>query len=136
MDLIKGKKVTVQSGESIVYFSGGEDGKDYEIGEYCFWTAIGKDEFGPWEVIGRGLRELPACDRFQRMDQDRLMSPAGEDRIAYQMMWDRFDTIELVRPSYMREIVRWFETHKQEGEFAGVYAYLDGEPMLIPRAMV
>ena len=92
--------------------------------------------YGPWTVIGRSLRELPCTDRFQRMDQERLMSKDGEDRIAYQMIWDRFDTIERIRPACLREIVRWFETHKEEGKFASHYAVINGRRWIIPRAMV
>lgn len=136
MDTVKGREVEIVEGYASVYFSGGEDGKDHEIGIYNFWVAEGEDEFGPWTVIGRALDQLSPADRFQRMDQERVMSENGEDRIAYQMIWDRFDTIQRIRPACMREIVRWAETHEREMAFAGHYAMINGEQRLIPRKMV
>ena len=133
---VKGKEVEVLPGTSIVYFTGGEDGKDYEIGNYCFWVAEGEDKYGPWSVIGRSLEQLSPTDRFERMDQERLMSPSGEDRAAYQMCWNRFDDIQHIRPACMREICRWFETHKDEGVFADAFATMNGVQQVIPRAMI
>ena len=136
MNKVKDRNVKIFAGNSVIYFSGGEDGKDYEIGEYCFWVAEGEDEYGPWSVIARALIDLPATDRFQRMDQERLMSKDGEDRIIYQMIWDRFDTIDSIRPACMREILRWIDTHKEESKYAGAFATINDELQLIPRKMI
>ena len=133
--MVKNKEVEIIKGNSTVYFASGDAG-DHEIGDYNFWTAVGADEFGDWTVIARALSDLPATDRFQRMDQERLMAEDGEDRAAYQMCWDRFDTIELIRPATMREIVIWMMSHEIDAKYAGCFAYFNEVRFVIPRVNI
>lgn len=138
-EIIGDTNVQVMDGQSVIYFTGGHsDGRpvEFEMGNYCFWTLCGEDEYGEWMSIARGREELPASDRFQRMDTERLMAKLGLDRIEYQTVWDRIPTAKLIRPSSLREITRWFETHESDVAYASAFVTMNGVRQLIPRRII
>jgi len=138
-DKIGGTTVEILPGTTSVYFTGGHsEGKpvEHEMGTYNFWTLIGEDEYGEWICIARGRDDLPAVDRFQRMDTERLMATDGLDRVEYQTVWDRMPSAKRIRPSSIRELTRWIDSHKEDSAYASAFVFIDGERHLIPRRIV
>ena len=132
--VIRENQITVKEGQTKVYFSGGgSQGTAREQGWFNFWTAQGEDEFGDWKVIVRALEHLSPDDRFLRMDLERNSCPEGESRAAYRLCWERFETIKSIRPSNVREVVKWFNSHEDDAKYADPFVHVNEDKKILPR---
>lgn len=114
-------KVQIKNPEypSIVTFSSGEKGRR-EKGHYAFWTAVvrrGKKG----RLWGRARLILSAGDRFDRMKYEMNNASDKEDRRIYRKHYVDFlgrgGNIKYIRPSTIKEICRWCDTHESDARY-------------------
>lgn len=106
---------------TIVQFAGGEHGKR-EAGDFAFWTlrlkhqVAGERAKKNW-LIGRASVYLPPGERFCRIQGEANGKRAAK---TYSYLWDTFiergANIAYIRPSTLREVNRWFATHKSDAD--------------------
>ena len=122
-------RVDTSPGLTLVKFSGGEHGKK-EKGLFAFWCCYGTDKYGDWKVWGRAYVDLPATDRFSRMEDEMVSAAAAESRKAYGQMvrlYKRTKTGMYIVPCTVREVVRWLESHQKDAEHAELPALIRGK---------
>ena len=121
---------------TLVTFWSGEHGKR-DCGEYAFWTALLRR---PVEVerrlrrriFGRALVGEPVGDRFDRMQLEaRSLKQRPAARKAYRVSWERVlregRNVKFVRPSTLKEVKRWMESHESDAEYASNIARIGGK---------
>lgn len=119
---------------TLVHFSGGEGGK-HEAGNFAFWTAVLKEpvrleQKDGWprkgrvvrKIFGRAYVSLGAGDRFDRMRIESKTATDAADRRVYRRMYVECmhsgGNIKVIRPSTLKEVCRWMETHESDAVFA------------------
>lgn len=105
---------------SLVTFSSGEHGSR-EKGHFVFWsTVLKKAKHGlsgkrRKVIIGRARPYLSPGNRVDRMQQELKEARTKDDRAAYRYLWESMaekgGNIKCVRPSTLKEIQLWIDTH-------------------------
>lgn len=101
---------------TLVFFVAGARGKQ-ERGVYAFWTAVLKRPYVNRErtCVARARILLPPGERFERMRRERRTARSAVARGVYAFWWEQAfrqgEGIAYIRPSSLREVQRWSQTH-------------------------
>ena len=104
--------VPVMDGKTIATFTFGKAGEP-DAGTYHFWTAVCiqkrmTDDNGKSPLIwGRAKVGLDAGERFRRMEGVR----------GYASCWRTLKRVVYVRPSTMKEVRSWLDSHEGDADY-------------------